>query len=72
MKHWLLFLLLGGTLVAKAQQNAYLFSYFVKNGEDGLHFAYSTDGLHWKALKGGNPFLKPTVGKDIVDGRAGG
>ncbi|MBB3839411.1 beta-galactosidase [Runella defluvii] len=64
MKRWLLFLLLGGTLVAKAQQNAYLFSYFVKNGEDGLHFAYSTDGLHWKALKGGNPFLKPTVGKD--------
>lgn len=50
--------------LAAAQKEAYLFSYFVKNGEDGLHFAYSTDGLTWQALKGGGSFLKPTIGKD--------
>ena len=26
-----------------------LFSYFKGNGEDGLHLAYSRDGLQWKA-----------------------
>lgn len=49
---------------ATAQKEAYLFSYFVGNGEDGLHFAYSNDGLTWQALKRGQSFLHPTVGKD--------
>jgi hypothetical protein len=26
---------------------AYLFSYFTRNGEDGVHLAYSRDGVHW-------------------------
>ncbi len=41
----------------------FLFSYFTKNGEDGLHLAWSTDGLLWKPLKRGEPFLTPKVGK---------
>lgn len=41
----------------------YLFSYFKRNGEDGLHLAYSYDGYTWKALKGDRSFLKPRVGK---------
>jgi predicted GH43/DUF377 family glycosyl hydrolase len=45
-----------------AQQKAYLISYFTRNGEDGLHFAYSRDGLVWKALKNEQSFLKPIVG----------
>ena len=44
--------------------NVYLFSYFTGNGEDGLHFAYSYDGLQWEALNDGNSFLTPTAGKD--------
>jgi beta-xylosidase len=43
--------------------DAYLFAYFVKNGEDGLHLAASTDGYHWDKLGGGASFLKPAVGK---------
>lgn len=39
---------------------AYLFSYFTKNGEDGLHIAYSTDGFDWKPLNNGKPFLAPS------------
>ena len=64
MKIRLLCLLLLFAFSAKAQKESYLFSYFVGNGEDGLHFAYSNDGLTWQALKGGQSFLQPAVGKD--------
>lgn len=43
--------------------DTYLFSYFIGNGEDGLHLAWSTDGFNWEPLKGGHSFLKPTVGE---------
>lgn len=52
------------TLAASAKKEVYLFSYFVDNGQDGLHFAYSTDGLKWTALNNGKSYLAPTVGKD--------
>ena len=42
----------------------YLFSYFKGNSSDGLHLAYSYDGLIWTALKNDSSFLKPEVGKD--------
>jgi len=42
----------------------YLFSYFVGNGEDGLHLAKSRDALHWEAVGGGKSFLQPTVGEN--------
>ncbi len=58
----LLFLL--STLVSFAQKEVYLFSYFVDNGQDGLHLACSTDGLKWTALNDGKSYLTPTVGKD--------
>jgi len=47
-----------------AQGKTYLFSYFTGNSEDGLHLAYSRDGLTWTALKNGKSFLSATVGKD--------
>jgi len=42
----------------------YLFSYFMGNGEDGLHLAYSYDGLKWEALNDNKSFLTPEVGGD--------
>jgi hypothetical protein len=42
----------------------YLFSYFKGNGEDGLHLAYSEDGLTWRALNHDSAFFKPAVGKE--------
>lgn len=48
---------------APAKSELLLFSYFKGNG-DGLHLAYSDDGLHWTALKGDQPFLAPQVGKE--------
>ncbi len=42
----------------------YLFSYFVNNGEDGLHLAHSTDGYTWAALHRGESLLQPQAGKD--------
>jgi len=41
----------------------YLFSYFLGNGEDGLHLAWSRDGLKWEALNEGRSYLTPRVGK---------
>lgn len=45
-------------------KEVYLFSYFMDNGQDGLHLAYSEDGLNWQTLNGGESFLTPAVGKD--------
>ncbi|MBK6281801.1 MAG: hypothetical protein IPF54_03245 [Draconibacterium sp.] len=41
-----------------------MFSYFMGNGEDGLHLATSNDGLKWEALNNNKSFLTPTVGDD--------
>ena len=49
---------------AQQKDDAYLFSYFMGNGEDGLHLAYSYDGLKWETLNNNKSFLKPTVGSD--------
>ena len=43
-------------------QKAWLFSYFTGDG-DGLHLAYSYDGLIWRALNQGQPLLRPEVGQ---------
>ncbi len=49
---------------SQGKNDMYLFSYFVNNGEDGLHLAYSPDGLKWYALKNNASFLTPEVGED--------
>lgn len=49
--------------VLPQSEHVYLFSYFKGNG-DGLHLAYSYDGLKWEALKNDSILLKPEIGKD--------
>jgi hypothetical protein len=62
--------LLGGGSLGMAQEgntpaeSAYLFTYSTKNGEDGLHLAWSSDGYKWEALNAGQSYLTPTVGKE--------
>ena len=46
------------------EKEVYLFSYFMGNGEGGLHLAASQDGKKWEALKDGQSILKPVIGKD--------
>jgi len=60
----LVFLLLSMAGKAQEGDSVYLFSHFIKNGEDGLHLAWSEDGLHWESLNSGQSFLQPEVGKD--------
>jgi hypothetical protein len=48
----------------KPTADAYLFCSFRGNGEDGLHLAWSDDGLKWTAFKGDKSFLKPAVGSE--------
>ena len=58
----ILFFALNGN--SQGKNEVYLFSYFVGNGEDGLHLAFSIDGLNWEALKSNSSFLTPKVGID--------
>lgn len=44
-----------------AEPPAFLFSYFTRNGEDGLHLAWSKDGIAWSPLNGGRSLLTPAV-----------
>src|ERR1700712_5784152 len=60
---FLLVICLHGQSQHKSQDSVLLFSYFVGNGEDGLHFAYSKDAYQWKAVSPGS-FLKPAAGSD--------
>lgn len=64
MKTPRLFALLALALAWVAAARAdYLFTYFTKNGEDGLHLATSTDGYQWERLNDGKSYLTPKVGK---------
>jgi sucrose-6-phosphate hydrolase SacC (GH32 family) len=64
MKKLLFYLLLFLTITgfAPVKSKIYLFSYFKGNGEDGLHLAYSRDGMNFKILNNDISFLTPNVG----------
>lgn len=48
----------------KSQEDTvYLFAYFIKNGEDGLHFAASKNAYDWVKLNNGNSYVTPVVGE---------
>ena len=57
-----LILLIMVSVPVSSQGRIYLFSYFKGNGEDGLHLAYSSDGLTWTALNNDKSFLTPVIG----------
>jgi hypothetical protein len=52
--------------IAAKSPGPFVFSYFLDNGQDGLHLAFSRDGLTWTPLGGGQPFLAPTVGGKLM------
>ncbi|WP_438479970.1 glycoside hydrolase family 43 protein [Oleiharenicola lentus] len=54
----------GFAMAKPAGDEVFLFSYFIRNGEDGLHLATSEDGLKWTALRDGASFLTPVVGEN--------
>lgn len=54
--------LLAASPLPAAAQQAYVFTYFTGNGEDGLHLAWSRDGYTWEKLNDGRSYLTPTVG----------
>ncbi|MEN9684502.1 MAG: hypothetical protein RLZZ28_288 [Bacteroidota bacterium] len=73
----LLFLFIS-TIASSQKKEVYIFCYFINNGADGLHYAFSNDGLVWTSLKQDSSFLTPTVSKDklmrdpcIIRGRDG-
>jgi hypothetical protein len=50
--------------ISQGKNEVYMFSYFMGNGEDGLHLAWSDDGMKWQALNNNKSFLTPAAGKD--------
>ncbi|AOS44219.1 Glycosyl hydrolases family 43 [Lacunisphaera limnophila] len=61
LRRLLLTLILGAS-TRLAADPVYLFTYFTKNGEDGLHLAWSEDGYKWQALNEGRSLLAPLIG----------
>lgn len=59
----LLVLMLMTLASARAADAYYVFSYFVGRGDDGLHLAWSRDGLAWQAVADGRSLLTPQVGE---------
>ena len=60
------------------EDEVFMFSYFMGNGESGLHLAWSEDGYEWQAIGNGTSFLTPGAGEDrlmrdpcIIRGRDG-
>jgi len=47
-----------------SQKDVYIFAYFIGRGEDGLHLAYSFDGLQWIAINNNQSILRPAVGEE--------
>ena len=60
----IIFLIVSVSKTFSQNKDAYLYSYFINNGADGLHLAYSLDGYDWKSLKNNKSFLTPTIGND--------
>ena len=58
----LIFIFLSGC--NSSEEDVFIFSYFKDNGKDGLHLAYSYNGLKWTALNNDSSFLNPEAGKD--------
>lgn len=50
-----------GISTPAAEPQAYLFSYFTRNGEDGVHLAYSHDGITWAPINGGRSMITPAI-----------
>ncbi len=48
----------------QGEKEILLFSFFKGDSKDGLHLAYSEDGLTWTELNNSSSFLIPDVGKD--------
>ena len=46
---------------AHEEPQAFLFSYFTRNGEDGVHLAWSPDGISWSPLNGGRSVITPAI-----------
>lgn len=64
MNKFLSFIILLALFTGCSEPDIYLFSYFINNGEDGLHLAWSKDGKKWTPLRNSQSFLTPTAGQD--------
>lgn len=55
----LMALIMLAPIIARADDDLYLFAYFHNKEIDGLRLAWSNDGMNWKALNDGKPVFNP-------------
>lgn len=61
----------GGSAVAtddsvQLPETCLLFSHFYGNGVDGMHLAWSADGLEWELLNNGKGTIIPSIGESAL------
>ncbi len=49
-----------------AGRTAWLFAGFKKDSKDGVYYAISEDGYHWKLANGGKPVVPPTEAGELM------
>ena len=65
------FIILAVSKSFNQNKDAYLYSYFINNGSDGLHLAYSLDGYDYseeennQEISTGMLFISDSIGQDI-------
>lgn len=59
-----LLIVLPALIFSQSQNEVLLYSYFIGNGKDGLHLAYSENSYCWQSLNENRSFLIPNAGKD--------
>jgi hypothetical protein len=56
----------SGTPLQARGPGPFVLTYFLGNGESGLHLAYSRDGLKFSPLADGQPVLVPAIGGKLM------
>jgi len=60
------FIVESGTPLQARGPGPFVLTYFLGNGESGLHLAYSRDGLKFEPVGEGEPVLVPSVGSKLM------
>lgn len=59
-------LLFATSCLAQSSEGPWLFAGFKNNGQNGVYFAISEDGWHWKLINDGRPVIAPAQTNELM------
>jgi len=59
-------LLFATSCLAQSSEGPWLFAGFKNNGQNGVYFAVSEDGWHWKLINDGRPVVAPAQAGELM------